>query len=145
MKHPMWRLLAAVSAALCTVGVAHAQAAKPVPRTVDRVVAVVNDEVITANELVGRLRVADEQLKRQNIKPPTRDVLTRQVLEQMIVQRAQLQLARESGVRVDDGTVNAAIARIAEDCGIQSLAVHGRTRQDFYTGLAEYDIALAGG
>jgi tRNA-dihydrouridine synthase B len=32
-----------------------------------------------------------------------------------------------------------AIARIAEDCGIQSLAVHGRTRQDFYTGLAEYD------
>jgi tRNA-dihydrouridine synthase B len=32
-----------------------------------------------------------------------------------------------------------AIARIAEDCGIQSLAIHGRTRQDFYTGLAEYD------
>jgi tRNA-dihydrouridine synthase B len=32
-----------------------------------------------------------------------------------------------------------AIARIAEDCGIQSLAVHGRTRQDFYTGHAEYD------
>ncbi len=32
-----------------------------------------------------------------------------------------------------------AIARIAEDCGIQSLAVHGRTRQDFYSGLAEYD------
>ncbi len=36
-----------------------------------------------------------------------------------------------------------AIARIAEDCGIQSLAVHGRTRQDFYTGLAEYDTIAA--
>ena len=32
-----------------------------------------------------------------------------------------------------------AIARVAQDCGIQSLAIHGRTRQDFYTGLAEYD------
>ncbi len=36
-----------------------------------------------------------------------------------------------------------AIARLAEDCGIQSLAVHGRTRQDFYTGLAEYDTIAA--
>jgi tRNA-dihydrouridine synthase B len=36
-----------------------------------------------------------------------------------------------------------AIARIAEDCGVQSLAVHGRTRQDFYTGLAEYDTIAA--
>ena len=36
-----------------------------------------------------------------------------------------------------------AIARIAEDCGIQSLAVHGRTRQDFYTGLVEYDTIAA--
>jgi tRNA-dihydrouridine synthase B len=35
------------------------------------------------------------------------------------------------------------IARIAEDCGIQALAVHGRTRQDFYTGLAEYDTIRA--
>lgn len=35
------------------------------------------------------------------------------------------------------------IARIAEDCGIQSLAVHGRTRQDFYTGAAEYDTIAA--
>ena len=36
-----------------------------------------------------------------------------------------------------------AIARIAEDCGIQSLAVHGRTRQDFYNGAAEYDTIAA--
>jgi peptidyl-prolyl cis-trans isomerase SurA len=45
-------------------------------------------------------------------------VLTRQVLERMIVDRAQLQMAKETGVRVDDGTVNAAIARIAEQNGL---------------------------
>jgi peptidyl-prolyl cis-trans isomerase SurA len=83
-------------------------------RLLDRIVAVVNDEVITANELELRLRVAEQQLKRQNIALPPRDVLRRQVLERIIIDRAQVQSARETGVRVDDATVNATIARIAE-------------------------------
>jgi len=87
-------------------------------RVVDRIVAVVNDEVITSNELQSRLRVAESQLQRQNIALPARPVLTRQVLERMIIDRAQLQMARETGVRVDDATVNAAIARIAEQNGL---------------------------
>jgi peptidyl-prolyl cis-trans isomerase SurA len=88
------------------------------PRVIDRIVAVVNDEVITNNELQARLRIAEAQLRRQNIALPARPVLTRQVLERMIIDRAQLQLARETGVRVDDATVNAAIARIAEQNGM---------------------------
>jgi len=87
-----------------------ARTAKPV----DRIVAVVNDEVITANELRARTLSAQMQLQRQRIQPPPMDVLERQVLERMIVDRAQLQLARETGVRVDDSTVNAAMVRIAE-------------------------------
>jgi len=83
-------------------------------RLLDRVVAVVNDEVITNNELQSRLAIAETQLRRQNIALPARPILTRQVLERMIIDRAQLQLAKETGVRVDDTTVNAAIARIAE-------------------------------
>jgi peptidyl-prolyl cis-trans isomerase SurA len=100
---------------------AAAQAAKgqrTATRLVDRVVAVVNDEVITFNELQWRLQIAEQQLRRQNIAVPARAVLTRQVLERLIVDRAQLQLARETGVRVDDATVNAAIARIAEQNGM---------------------------
>jgi peptidyl-prolyl cis-trans isomerase SurA len=88
--------------------------ASPDGRTLDRVVAVVNDEVITMNELNLRTRVAEGQLKRQNIPLPPADVLRRQVLERMIIDRAQVQLAKETGVRVDDQTVNAAIGRIAE-------------------------------
>ncbi len=83
-------------------------------RLVDRIVAVVNDEVITFNELQFRARVAEQQLRRQNIALPAAEVLRRQVLERMIIDRAQLQLARETGVRVDDATVNATIGRIAE-------------------------------
>lgn len=107
---------------------ATAPPAQPVPpavqkgprslRVVDRIVAVVNDEIITSNELQMRLAIAEGQLRRQNIALPARPVLTKQVLERMIVDRAQLQMARETGVRVDDGTVNAAMARIAEQNGL---------------------------
>ena len=83
-------------------------------RPVDRIVAVVNDEVITANELQARTRAAQLQLQRQKIQAPPPEILERQVLERMIIDRAQLQMARESGVRVDDATVNAAMTRIAE-------------------------------
>lgn len=99
-------------------------------RPVDRILAVVNDEIITAHELELRLRVAQEQLKRQNIALPAPNVLTRQVLEQMILQRAQLQLARESGVRVDDSTVNATIGRIAEQNSMTLAVLRERLEKE---------------
>jgi len=87
-------------------------------RLVDRIVAVVNDEVITAQELDIRMRIAEQQLTRQRIQLPPADVLRRQVLERMIIDRAQVQQAKETGVRVDDATINAAILRMAEQGGM---------------------------
>jgi peptidyl-prolyl cis-trans isomerase SurA len=84
------------------------------PKPLDRIVAVVNDEVITSVELEHRLASAEAQLKRQSIALPATDVLRKQVLDRLILDRAQLQLARENGVRVDDVSVNAAIARMAD-------------------------------
>ena len=111
---------------------AAAAAATPrsAPRAIDRIVAVVNDEVVTANELRARARVAEVQLRRQKIQPPNADVLERQVLERMIVDRAQLQLARETGVRVDDATVNATLGRIAESNGLSVQALRQRLEAD---------------
>lgn len=102
-------------------------------RTLDRVVAVVNEEVITLNELHLRTRVAEGQLRRQNIPLPPPDVLKRQVLERMIIDRAQVQQARETGVRVDDQTVNAAIARIAEQNNMSLPQFRARLEQDGVT------------
>jgi peptidyl-prolyl cis-trans isomerase SurA len=99
-------------------------------RMIDRIVAVVNDEVITYNELQMRLRIAEGQLQRQKIALPARPVLVRQVLERMIIDRAQLQMARETGVRVDDATVNAAIARIAEQNGLSLPQFRERLDQE---------------
>lgn len=99
-------------------------------RSLDRIVAVVNDEAITESELDARTQVALAQLRRQNISPPPPAVLRRQVLERMIVDRAQLQLARETGVRVDDATVNAAVARIAEQSGMSPQQFRERLQKE---------------
>ena len=72
--------------------------------------------------------MAEVQLRRQ-IQPPSADVLERQVLERMIVDRAQLQL-RETGVRVDDATVNATLGRIAESNGMSVQALRQRLEAD---------------
>jgi peptidyl-prolyl cis-trans isomerase SurA len=119
-------------AALCATALAVAAQTRAPASTklLDRIVAVVNDEVITQVELQARVAIAEQQLRRQRINPPARDVLTRQVLERMIVDRAQLQLAKETGVRVDDATVNAAIARIAEQNGMSLPAFRERLERE---------------
>jgi peptidyl-prolyl cis-trans isomerase SurA len=96
---------------------APATAAQP-PRKVivlDRIVAVVNNEVITRGELEEQTRIAMLQLKQQGTPPPAREALERQILERLISNRVQLQLARETGLRVDDGELDRALQRIASD------------------------------
>jgi peptidyl-prolyl cis-trans isomerase SurA len=103
-----------LAACLCWAAAATAQSGKA-PREVDRVVAVVNSDVITANELAIRQRAVEQQLRRQRIELPPPDVLERQVLERLITDRALVQTAREQGIRIDDAQLDRAIARIAEE------------------------------
>ena len=81
----------------------------------DRIVAIVNEEPITLYELNDRTRTVMQQLQRQGTPLPQRAVIEKQVLERMIMDRAQLQLAKETGVRVDDSQLAAAIQKIAEE------------------------------
>jgi peptidyl-prolyl cis-trans isomerase SurA len=81
----------------------------------DRVVAVVNDEAITQHELNEQRRSVLLRLRESKIAPPAPDVLEKQLLERMITERSLMQFAKESGVRIDDTTVERAIARISQD------------------------------
>lgn len=95
-------------------GVAAAQ--KPPPTVVlDRIAAVVNDEVVTRNELEERVKFALRQLREQGTPPPPRETLERQILERLVSDRVQLQFAKETGLRVDDAELDRAIARIAQE------------------------------
>ncbi|WP_256267244.1 peptidylprolyl isomerase [Janthinobacterium sp. HH107] len=83
-------------------------------QTIDSIAVVVNDDVITRNEVAARIKSVEQRMKAQNIPLPDPADLRRQLLERMIVERAQMQLAKEMGVRVDDLTLDRAIGRIAE-------------------------------
>jgi len=107
----------ALALALTSTSAAAADAPPRAPRAViavDRIVAVVNEDVITRIDLQQQLSLAIDTLKRQGTPLPPTDVLERQVLERMISQRMQLQLAKDSGLRIDEAVLDKTIARIAQ-------------------------------
>nr|WP_239003087.1 peptidylprolyl isomerase [Dechloromonas sp. TW-R-39-2] len=83
------------------------------PKEADHIVAVVGDEVVTYFDLRTRLDSALKQLKKQGTPLPPQEELERQMLERLIMDRVQLQFAKESGMRVDDAQLDQAIGRIA--------------------------------
>lgn len=83
------------------------------PQTLDRIVAVVNDGVITQNQLNTRVRSATMQLHRQKVQLPPAEILRQQVLDQMITERAQVQTAKEAGIQVEDNDLDQAMVRVA--------------------------------
>ncbi len=84
-----------------------------VARTADFIVALVNSEPITNSEVRQRLVRLEQQLTQQSAPVPPRDQLARQVLEQIVSERAQLQLGAELGIRVDEASLAQAEQSIA--------------------------------
>ncbi len=84
----------------------------------DRVVAVVNDDVIVQSELDRRVRTVLLELRKQHTAPPPMAVLRKQVLERLILDRIQLQLAAQTGIRVEGPMLNTAISRLAQQNGL---------------------------
>lgn len=83
-------------------------------RQADFIVAVVNSEPVTNNEVRSKLVRAEQQLSQRGGAMPPRNELARQVLERLISDKAQLQMARTSGIRVDDNAVDNAVATVAQ-------------------------------
>lgn len=107
----MTRLLLAFLAALTFAGLAQAE-------PLNRIVAVVNDDVVLENELAKRMAIVQENLAEQQTAAPATRQLRRQVLERIIVERLQLQLADQNNIRVDDETLNANLRQVAQQNGM---------------------------
>ncbi|MCX8018281.1 MAG: SurA N-terminal domain-containing protein, partial [Rhodocyclaceae bacterium] len=84
------------------------------PMAIDRVIAVVNDEAITQFELRDRLATIERQMRARGTPLPPRDVLEKQLLERLIMDRVQLQFAKEIGLRIPEAELDGALRRIAE-------------------------------
>lgn len=86
----------------------------PVQQAADFIVAVVNSEPITNNDVRSKLLRAEQQLTQQGAVMPPRAELARQVLERVIGDKAQLQEAKLSGLRIDDNAVTGAVETVAQ-------------------------------
>ena len=104
-------------AATVPSSMAQAPAERQSPRRIvllDRIIAVVNKEVITERELADRLQRVELDLRSRGTALPDSAQLRGQVLERLIMDRVQTQFASDLGVSVDDLQLDLAVARIAE-------------------------------
>jgi peptidyl-prolyl cis-trans isomerase SurA len=106
-------------------------------RELDAIVAVVEDDVVLASELLERLEMVREQFAENNAALPPNDVLMSQLMERLVIESLQIQEAERRGVVIDDETLTRAVSGFAEQNGMgleqfaQQLAVDGRNYAEF--------------
>lgn len=100
------------------------------PQPADYIVAVVNTEPITNNEVRIRMARFAQQLAEQGQPPPPQGDFARQVLERLINERAQIQYARENGVRIDEALVDQAEQHMARTNQVSVAEMRRRMLQN---------------
>ncbi|MDR3351874.1 MAG: peptidylprolyl isomerase [Zoogloeaceae bacterium] len=103
---------------LSPLAIAQAQETPPSFREIDRIVVIVGNEAITQVDIAERLESVTYRLTRQNIRLPAPEVLREQVLDRLIMEKAQLQAAKEAGIGIDDRQLEQEITRIAASQGL---------------------------
>ena len=107
-----------------------ARTADSSPRAADYIVAVVNSEPITNNEVRSRMVRFEQQLTQQGVSMPPRPELARQVLERLISEKAQLQLAKEMGLKIDDAMLDQAELNVARQNQVDVTEFRRRVASD---------------
>ena len=81
----------------------------------DKIIAIVDDNIITQIELDERVKLISQQLKQKGNQLPSIDNLRKQILERLILEKLQLEMAKKTGIRINDEMVNRVIANIAKE------------------------------
>ena len=106
-------------------------AANAVPQVLDRIIAVVDDDVILASELLTRLNTVREQIARtEGQQQPPEEVLVNQILERLILESVQMQEAARRGIEIDDETLTRAVVNFAERNGVTLEVFQAKLAQD---------------
>ena len=101
-------------------------------KLLDRVVAIVDDDVILQTQLEARVNTIVGRLSAQGTGLPPRQMLEQRVLEQLIAESVQLQMADKMGMRISDNELNETLANIARS--------NGMTMAQFESQLAEEGV-----
>lgn len=112
MTHCFSRLMrpALLGLTLVTTGIPSVGA-----QSLDRIAVVINDGVILESEIQSAIQQASEQIRSRGVAAPAPSVLRQQVIERLIMIRAQTQRAQMAGVRVDDRELNEVLSNIARE------------------------------
>jgi peptidyl-prolyl cis-trans isomerase SurA len=121
-----WLMPAGVAQAQALPGTSGQTAGATGGRTADSIAAVVNDGVITQRELDDRVQLITRRLDQQNAPVPPVDQMRSQVLNQMVLERIQLQKAKEDGIVIDDAQVQRTLQRLAQANGMDLVTYRAR-------------------
>ena len=99
-------------------------------RPLNRVVAIVDNDVIMQSQLDGRLREVQQTIAKRGAALPPEHVLSQQVLERLIIENIQLQIGDRSGIRIADEELNQAIGTIAQRNGMSIEQFRAALAQD---------------
>lgn len=102
---------------------------------INKIVAIVNNEVITDVELDKQISVVSANLATNHTQLPPAAILRQQVLDQMINENLQLQIAKQNGIQVDDVDINSAIQTIATK--------NGKTTAEMFTSIKTMGLSTA--
>ena len=105
-------LVASIFTSSLATGASKSVAGTPIK--MDRIIAIVDQNVVTEQELGDRVHTVTAQLEKQGTELPPQDVLEKQILERLISDNLQMQFAAQTGIKIDDTQLDKAIERIAE-------------------------------
>jgi peptidyl-prolyl cis-trans isomerase SurA len=103
-------------------------------QNIDRIVAIINDDVITASELKTRLAITKVRLGLEKIAVPSDETITRQLLERMTIERMQLQLADRFGIKISEQEIDQTLTDVAMSYKL--------TQKYIATLLTKHNVAL---
>lgn len=105
--------------------------------SLDRVLVVVNDDIITESEFDREVIRLRRDLSQRNIQPPSQQILAQQALDRMIADRVQLQLAERAGIRIPEDSISRAVNLVAQQNNIDVSQLRSVLEND---GLAFEDF-----
>jgi peptidyl-prolyl cis-trans isomerase SurA len=112
---------------LCYLPAAQAQSRK---QSLDHIVAIVNEEVVTQSELEQALAVAKIQMSQEQVPALSQDLLQKQVLDQLINKKLQLQVAKQAGIAILERDLDHTIAKVAEQNNLSMNDLYQRLNQE---------------
>ncbi|OGT40912.1 MAG: hypothetical protein A3F12_06040 [Gammaproteobacteria bacterium RIFCSPHIGHO2_12_FULL_38_14] len=130
MKRIIFTTLVAISIIFCITTYAKTQ-----EQPLDQLIATVNDDVITKSELNRAMMMAKAQFEQAQGNPPQDKELKKQVLDQLINKKLELQAAKQANIKTTDQELNQAIAQIAKQNNISVNEVYQRVNQEGMTKL----------